>query len=348
MATPESAPSFLFINVARIGDTVFTTPAMRAVAAAYPGCRITALGHHRRVEVLNGLPFLAEVGKISKKSAPFRGWMGRRRYDYAVVYGFDEALVAYALRVAKRVVAYRQKDSALNKRLYRAVEAPPTHGDVHVVQQRLCLTDALGIPPAGLRLAYCVDLAERDWAKQRLAGDLPAGAGPIVGLQLASFPTKSYRDWPVESFAGLAERIMQSWPQAQFLIYGGNDEQSRTDWLKQRLGDRATLYAGCLTLRQTAAIMSLTDIYVGIDTGPTHIMSTFDIPLVGVFHCLSPSRLCGPLEHPCFLAVNHPRLYNCDGSASNAEITVDRVFDAVQQGLSVRLQAIGDAGVKRR
>ena len=63
-----SISSFLFINVSRIGDTLFATPAMRAVAAAYPGCHITALAHPKRAEVLQGLPFVARVGGITKKT----------------------------------------------------------------------------------------------------------------------------------------------------------------------------------------------------------------------------------------------------------------------------------------
>src|SRR5438132_6775977 len=50
-------------------------------------------------------------------------------------------------------------------------------------------------------------------------------------------------------------------------------------WLSERLGPRATLYAG-LCLRETAAVMNLTDLFVGVDTGPTHLMSAFDVPLV--------------------------------------------------------------------
>src|SRR2546428_10715241 len=118
-------PSFLFINVARIGDTLLATPAMRAIATAYPGCRITALAHPKRAEVLRGLPFVARVGGITKNTAPWRGRLGRPRYDYALVYGFDEALVAYALRVAGLVVAFRQRDQGLNRRPYRSMDRPP-------------------------------------------------------------------------------------------------------------------------------------------------------------------------------------------------------------------------------
>src|SRR5258706_318255 len=46
---------------------------MRAIATAHPGCRITALAHPKRAEVLRGLPFVARVGGITKNTAPWRG-----------------------------------------------------------------------------------------------------------------------------------------------------------------------------------------------------------------------------------------------------------------------------------
>lgn len=323
----------LVINVSRIGDTLLATPAIRALAAAWPGATIDVLGHPNRIEVLQRLPFVRKVAAISKKSAPLRGWFGRP-YDLAVVYGYDVALVAFALRVAKRVAAFRQADERINARLSVLVE-PPGFQSAHAVQLALALPAALGANPVGLRLSYAVSDAEHAWAAARLAGDLPAGAHPVVGLQIASFPTKAYRDWPVESFMELCERIRARWPQAHFLIFGGSEEHLRTEALQQRLGAAATHYAGKLTLRQTGALMSRLDLFVGVDTGPTHLASAFDLPLVGLYHGFSRSELIAPLEHPCFQAVDHPRAGpGCSTEVSMAEIDVDRVWQAVERALA--------------
>lgn len=329
----NALPSFLFINVSRIGDTMFSIPAMRAVANAYPGSALTALAHPRRADVLRELPFLAEVGTISKRTAWSRARLGGARYDVALVYGFDKPLVRYALRAARQVIAFRQNDPTLDQQLHRCVPVPPFQSE-HAVLQCLRLPAALGVAPAGLRLSYRVLPAEAAEARARLAADVPPAATPLIGLQVASFPTKGYRDWPVAQFLELAQRIVRDWPHAHFLIYGGAEERERVQWLQQALTQRATLYAGRLTLRQTAAVMSLTDLYVGVDTGPTHLMSAFDIPLVGLYHCLSSSQHTGPLEHPCFYSVEHPRApLNCNERAPMAEISLDAVLAAVSRAL---------------
>ena len=325
--------SILIINVSRIGDTLLATPAIRAITAAFPGGLIDVLGHPNRASVIEHTPATQHVGRITKRSAPFRGWFGGKRYDMAFVYGFDEPLVAYALRVAHKVVAFRQADERLNALLYRTVE-PPAFQSEHAVQQLLRLPAATGIPPQGLRLAYTVSPDEANWAQRTLAHDLPPTHSPLIGLQIASFPTKAYRDWPVEHFMALCDRIRQRWPEAHFLIFGGKDERSRTAALKAHLDTAATLYAGSLSLRQTAALMSLTDLYIGVDTGPTHLMSTFDIPLVALYHGFSPSWLIGPLDHPCAHLIDHPlagRGATIDSPMS--EISVDQVWQTVERAL---------------
>lgn len=331
--TPPSR--ILVINVSRIGDTLLATPAIRALATAWPAARIDVLGHPKRVEVLEHLPFISRIGAITKNSARWRGWLveSTKPYDLALVYGYDEALLRYALRIATQVVAYRQNDERINARLFRAVVPPPFQSD-HAVLLALTLPQALGVPPAGLRLSYVVSDAERAWAKARLAADVPLGAAPLIGLQIASFPTKAYRDWPITSFMELCQRIKRHWPHAHFLIFGGKAERERTLALQQFLGAAATHYAGRLSLRQTGALMSLLDLYVGVDTGPTHLMSAFDIPLVALYHGSSRSELFAPLEHPYLHAIDHPRAGpDCPVVASMAEISVDSVWQAVCRAL---------------
>lgn len=330
----KDLPRFLVINVSRIGDTLLATPAIRAVAAAFPGCEITCLAHPKRAEILRHLPFVSRVGTIEKHRARLRGRLGRKRYDYALVYGHDRSLIEYALRVAHKVVAFRQVDENLNARLYRIAEEPPLQ-TVHAVRIQLLLPAALGIQPAGLGLAYQVTPGETRWAQLLLKKSLPGQAGPLIGLQVASFPTKSYRDWPLQHFISLCERILGKYPDACFLIFGGKLERKRTEALHERFRERALLFAGKLTLRQTAALMNQVDLYVGVDTGPTHIMGALGRPMVSLYHGYSPSRVLAPLDHPALYAVDHPRAGpGCSPEVPMAEIGVDTVWERVVAALA--------------
>ena len=91
----HAAQKILVINVTRIGDTLLNTPAIRAIANKFANAAITCLGHAKRVEVLQHLPYLAIADKIDKKSAVWRGRIGvltGKSYDWAFVWGDDMAL----------------------------------------------------------------------------------------------------------------------------------------------------------------------------------------------------------------------------------------------------------------
>lgn len=323
----------LYVNVSRIGDTLLVTPAVRAVAQHWPNARIHLLAHPKREEVLRHLPFVHRTGVIEKARARFMGHWPGKPYDLAFVCNFDRALVAYALRVARRVIAFRQPDEALNRRLYRVVEHPAPQ-TTHAVDIQLLLPAALGVPPAGKALAYQVTKAETAWAADFLHRHGIGDRHPLIGLQVASFPTKAYRDWPIDHFRELCRRVLATWSGAHFLIFGGDLEGARTQALATDLGAAATLCAGRLSLRKTAALMNRIHLYVGVDTGPTHLMGALHRPMVALYHGYSPSRVLKPLDHPCLTVVDHPLAGRCTETATMADITVDCVWDAVRRALA--------------
>lgn len=330
---PTAPARVLVINVSRIGDTLLVTPALRALASAWPRAELHFLGHPKRFEILRHLPCVASAGALSKQRAPWRGWLSGKRFDLALVLGFDRPLVAYALRVARRVVAFRQADAALDRRLFRCVEPPPFQS-MHAALIPLLLTRALQVPDAGLRLAYRVTEREAARARARLEQKLPANAHPVVGFQVASFPTKAFRDWPLERFAELGGRIAARWPRAHLVLFGGATDRKRTSELVRRLNGRATSFAGACTLRESAALMNQLDLYVGVDTGPTHIMGALEPPMIAMYHCQSPSSFLMPLERPRCHVVDHPRTQGCSAETPMDEISVDAVWERVQRALA--------------
>jgi heptosyltransferase-3 len=324
--------SILVVHVSRIGDTLLATPALRAIAAAWPQARIHLLGHPKRVEVMRHLHFLDRVGCITKTRARLLGHWPGRRYDLAFVFGHDAPLIRYALRTARRVVAFRQNDERLNRRLYRTAPVPgfQTRPAVHNL---LALLEPLGLAAQGLQLSYTVTAAEQRWAARELQ-HLESAGKLLLGLQVASFPTKAYRDWPLESFMALCERISARHPDAHFLIFGGKQEAERTLALHRRLEGRSTHYAGRLTLRQTAALMNRVRLYIGVDTGPTHIMGALGRPMVALYHGHSPSWLLAPMDHPCLHVVDHPNAGpQCTPDTPMRDISVDAVWAEVCEAL---------------
>ena len=328
----NSVKKILIIIVSRIGDTLLTTPAIKSISKHYKNAEITVLGHPNRYEVLQYLPFIDHVKAISKNSSI---WMGRfgKRYNLAFVYGFDESLVLYALRVSGRVVAFKQGNDRIDNQLYKSVKFP-TSKKMHFVDIFMSLPKSINIHSTTKRLSFFLTEKDKLFAENTLAS-YKLNNKILIGIQTVSFPTKSYRDWPIENFLELCKNIIDKIPEVHFLIYGGNaqQEKEKSNRLFDGLKGCATSFIG-MPLRETASIMSRTDLYIGVDTGPTHMMSAFNIPMVVLFHCQLKSEIYGALEHPCYFSIDHPNEENCSEDSTMGDISVKTVLEVVRKALS--------------
>jgi heptosyltransferase-3 len=80
--------------------------------------------------------------------------------------------------------------------------------------------------------------------------------------------------------------------------------------------------------------MSWLDVYVGIDTGPTHMYSALKKPMVVLYHPSIPSALYKPIDHPALSAIDHALAGpTCRDRISMNEISAETVWRAVEQAL---------------
>lgn len=320
---PEDA-DVLAIVVARIGDTLLATPALRAIKAAAPRGRLTVLAHRKRAPLLANLPFIDRLGSIDKRSAWWRGRLPAAQHDLALVWGNDRPLIDYALRRARKVVAFEASGLPVDSRLIRVARPD----GVHAVRERLALVEAVGIPAQDLRLAYAVAPGEAEAARRWL--ESRRGTGPTVGIQPVSFPTKPHRDWPIDSFVDLLRRLAAEFPQATFVVLGDDGAADAGRRLQAAVGGQVIVAAGQFDLRRSAALIGLLDVYIGVDTGPTHIAGALGVPMVALYHCSYPGRNLAPLGHSALRMIEHPATGAAHASTGldMADISVAQVLEA--------------------
>jgi heptosyltransferase-3 len=322
----------LVIAVARIGDTVLATPILRAIRAAVPRGRVDVIVQASRKELLEGLPFVDRVIGARKARAAVARLAGRR-YDYAFAFGHDRWLVEYALAVADKVVAFRQPDEDLNRRLFRSVDPPAS--PEHAVVERMRLARAAGIELADVRTAYVVTPEEAAQAEQFLRQAFAAPPVPLVAILPKSFPTKAYRDWPRARFADFLARLFAEFPGGGALVLGDEDARDVAEALVARFPGRVASAAGSRSLRQTAALIAACDLYVGVDTGPTHLAGALGVPMVVLYHCRHRGRFLAPLGHPALEVIEHPAPDDaCSDATSMDAIGVDDVWSAARRLLA--------------
>ncbi|WP_187653919.1 glycosyltransferase family 9 protein [Xenorhabdus sp. PB62.4] len=320
--------NILIINIARFGDTLLMTPVIRALKAKWPKANIDIFAHKKTKEILENIPELNELKAFSKGKAKWSGWFFRRNYDLALVYGNDNALLQYAKRKAKLTVYFSPISEAKSDEytVAKPQELMPAQ------QERALLINALGVEVTDWRLQYCMSLSEEEYARdflrrQGLEQQLK------IGFQLQSFPAKAYRDWPVEHFYELAQRIYRDYPHAHILLLGSKDGEESAQILAEKLGtSRCSSLAGKTTMRQNAAIMSRLNLYVGVDTGTTHLAGALGIPMVALYHSFHPGRFLAPQQHSKLAVIEHPVDYNqATRKDTMSAISVDQVWHSVQK-----------------
>ncbi len=332
MSSATAASSVLAVVVARIGDTLLATPALRALRR-HSG-RLAVLAHPKRMEVLENLDFIDTLGGITKGGAAWRGRWPGHRHDVAVCYGRDAALLRYCMRVSRKTYAFDYPElRGIEDSTVRRVPVP-AESSLHAVRERLLLAEAAGASADDLRLAYVVSKRERSAAQAWLEGEISGyvvGAQRLIGLQPLSFPTKAHRDWPKSNFIELARRLASSDPHSRIVLLGDGAAAALAPEFEQALPGRCVVAAGRLSLRQSAAVMSLLSLYVGVDTGPTHIAGALGIPMVALYHPAYPGRNLQPLENPNCIAIEHPA--TSEGSPMEAHMSgigVDVVWNAAR------------------
>ena len=304
---------------------MLATPAIETLRKHFKNIHIDLLAHRNRLNLFENTPNIKVLGSISDKRSWFKGWFSIKKYDYVIVfnYGNDQTnIVRFALRVGKKVIASSTRSQKLNAQLFQCIPRKENH---HVLNYMEYLTP-LNIKKLFPRIKFYPNDKEKEFALSLLKQHKILRNTYIVGFQLVSFPSRSYKDWPIGHFVSLANKILATKKNAFFIIFGGLDDSEKVAQFTQKLPKENYLDLSGLSLRKTAAVMAMIDLYVGVDTGPSHMMSAFDVPMLTMYHGIFPSKYYAPIGHPYSVALDHPKIDKCSENDSMEDISVDNVF----------------------
>ena len=131
--------------------------------------------------------------------------------------------------------------------------------------------------------------AERRRGAAIRAEHLPALAsrneGPLVGVQPGA-STGDRKQWPTGRFAAVGRALIARGATLVLLGYG-EEEQEAARQMRVALGadcDHAVLdLTGTTTLRETMGVLTHLDLFIGNDTGVSHIAASVGVPTVTLF-----------------------------------------------------------------
>ncbi len=89
----------------------------------------------------------------------------------------------------------------------------------------------------------------------------------------------SFKGWPLENFAALADWLIEE-IQAQVIIVGGLNEKMKMDSMRQLMKGKPIDAVGKTTLQQLAAILRFVDLSIGNDGGVIHVAEAVKTPII--------------------------------------------------------------------
>lgn len=282
--------NILFVTSNRIGDAVLSTGLLSHLVARYPGARFTIACGPLPAPLFAAVPGVERVIGLAKQRFA-RHWL--------------RLWAACALRIWDMVVDLRGSGLAwcLMARERRVLRPDPAGVRRHRVESLAAL---FGLePPPGPTLWTAP--ADADEAARLLP------AGPPV---LAIGPTANWlpKVWPAERFAELAARLTAAdgiLPGGRIAVFGAPDERALAEKVLAALPPARMLdLVGKVTLPVAAACFRRAALYVGNDSGLTHIAAAVGTPTLGLFGPSPPHHYApwGPCAAVAVTSIPYGRL----------------------------------------
>lgn len=361
---PENISRILVFAYHGLGNFIMYTPALRLLRERYPNARIDLqVGNSTGCEeVLAGADLFDNVYNV-KYSAGSGAWVERAREIRATHYDmtineFHSHSWQLALLVAASGAPYRLGHvtspgwvEQFSRYSFIFNMPVPMREDEHEIERYLDLVRAAGARQMDLdeaRTFIHLTDADRDFAKSFLDGDR---SGRIIGVQPGTSPAMRWKQWPVERYRVVIERLLRDHTDSRIVLFGSPGEAEMIKDLAQGLGSRVCVAAGKTTVKQVAALIERCDTLICNDSGLMHVAVAVGTPVIAIYGPTDINRTAplGPRHKvirrdlpcsPCFKLEGDGQVHTCLHHDCLMTITPDEVYQvASASSASLKSQA---------
>jgi len=272
----------LIVRMSAMGDVIQTTPLPRAIKAAQPDAHVTWVAQSPFASLLEHNPHIDELISVPHRNFRaaelVRAWWRVKQGDFTVTIDPQGLLKSAGvtwmseapLRIGKEE-AREVADFAYN------LVVPERWDQTYVAQRYLELCEPLGAS----RDDYVPEifLADGDFGPTH---ELFAVEGLNLSrptIALAPFAAEARKEWPPEYWAQLGDMLAEQLD-ARIIIPGSAKERERAEALASTMKRPALVFAGNTNMREAAAFLSKMDLFVGGESGLTHMAFAVGTPLV--------------------------------------------------------------------
>jgi len=339
---------FLLSRTDRLGDLVLSTPVATALKKEFPNAEVFFLTRDYAAEILDLHPHVDGVLRLDSLGEA----MGAqslakllRSYDFDVVLALfprpELAWAFYRAGIPLRIgTGFRWYSGLFNKRVYEHRK----HAQFHEAEYNLHLLQPLGIAHAPVEFHYRFEPLH----EQALAEKMSAWGLEEKYLVLHPGSGNSARDWPLESFAALAERLSNA-HKLQVVLTGSAGEKKLTEFIRQHVSAKLVDLAGRLSLIELAGVLRHAMLFVGNSSGPLHVARMMGTEIVAFYPPITACRpeRWGPYgRRQDVLMSREEECHRCRNSQECAcmrEIAVAAAIAKVEEKLQVRAPQLAHA-----
>lgn len=328
----SSPRRFLIVSTTGLGDTVWGTPAIRALRQSFPESYIAVLTSEIGREVLEHNKHIDELFVLS--SSPFFSLLRfypllkKRKLDAILIFHISQriilpfcALLEVAQIVGTEGINHYDLDFLLTHPLKKTYQ--------HEIARRLTIVQQVGAHANDYSLEIPLRKEEEAAALRFLAGHGIPEHIPLIGLHPGA--KNSFKQWPAECFIEVGRRLTQH-TGCQIIVSGDQSEAQLVFNIASKIPGAIPI-AGELNLSTFTALLKKMSLFITNDTGPMHLSFAAKIPVVALFGPTNPD-LCGPFHVPHVEVISVKKSCipclqkKCAEPFCLLQIGPDRVYDA--------------------
>jgi lipopolysaccharide heptosyltransferase I len=340
----------LFVKLGAIGDIVHTLPALAAVRRERPDIHLTWVAERRSAEILRGNPLIEslveidtramrEGGLLDEMVPEIRRQLGplrKQEFDIAIDFqGLIKSGIVAKLSGAKARWGFSRKnlrEPASRLFLNKTVKIPKA---TNVIEKNLRL--------AGAALGPFTNVSEPEFpiftdAEHRLEADTigaRAGGNFAILNPGGGWVTKL---WHTEKFGQLADRIWEEHGIVPIIATGPAEKEIAERVLAASRSGKTI--AAEPSLKGFYELAKRARVYIGGDTGPTHLAVAARTPVVGIFGPTEWWRNGSPYrDDSCVERNDIGCRIDCHRRTCSNWICMDISVETVSEAVSTRLVA---------
>ncbi|MBS0648511.1 MAG: glycosyltransferase family 9 protein [Verrucomicrobia bacterium] len=295
---------FLIVSTTGLGDTLWGTPAIRALREAYPHAYIGVLTSALGKQVLQNNPHINEFFVV--QDPPFLSLLQlfpklvQRKIATVLVFHISQRpiLPFCALIGAGRIIGSEKINKDLDFLLTDRLESQK----IHEIERRLNIVEtATGIKADSKAMEFFPSAEDH----QKAEALLPPGL--VIGIHPGA--KDRFKQWPPSHFIALGNKLKEELG-CTLVVTGTPAEKSLVQQVAQSIEGAIGIYEG-LSIAGLGALISRLSLYITNDTGPLHIACATQTPTIALFTPTDPT-LCGPYHTPHVSVVEKkPTCFPC-------------------------------------